>query len=462
MKSNQKLSPEGKIFKTCASLLGALSLFCTSINAEEIPPGLKENDTICFYGDSITHQNLYIEYLTLFYATRYPQVKVRIYNAGVGGNRIATGLMRFRQDITEQKPKIVAFVFGMNDGNYDMFQANIFDAYKKGLDTIIERLCKELEGTKLILLTPPIFDYSALLKREKARNRTTKKSPLYNQTLMIYGDYLKKTGFEKGFPVIDINTSMLEALNFLRLGDAEAKFHEDGIHPLENGHFVIFQTLVKGFGATPLVSTLSIDASNKEFNTVRCELSNLTVSDNKIEFELLEEALPFPLSENLAAIAKTISFADLANQEIILLKNLPDGNYTLSIDGVKAGTYSAADFALGINLSGNTFTPQYQQALKVAELNKQLQGKVKQFRDFRLMEKMKYYQNPDGTYPNKKMKKIKDKDGKDISVVDEEWEEKFLKKAEAIPSLLKEIKIFTDKIYEINKPLKHRYVINKD
>src|SRR3954471_20977458 len=56
---------------------------------------LKDGDTIVFLGDSITHQCLYTQYLEDFFYTRFPNIHLRIHNAGVGGDRASDALARF-------------------------------------------------------------------------------------------------------------------------------------------------------------------------------------------------------------------------------------------------------------------------------------------------------------------------------------------------------------------------------
>src|SRR5689334_12921243 len=68
---------------------------------------LKDGDTIVFLGDSITHQCLYTQYLEDYFYTRYPKMRLRLHNAGVGGSRAWDALFRFDQDIAAYKPKYV-------------------------------------------------------------------------------------------------------------------------------------------------------------------------------------------------------------------------------------------------------------------------------------------------------------------------------------------------------------------
>jgi len=65
----------------------------------------------------------------------------------------------------------------------------------------------------------------------------------------------------------------------------------------------------------------------------------------------------------------------LSNERLRIL-GLPPGRYSLSIDGVNVGTYSHAVLAAKIELQANSKTPQYQQALAVAMLNKERNDKV--------------------------------------------------------------------------------------
>lgn len=47
---------------------------------------LKPNDRIAFYGDSITEQQLYTNYVESYLAARFPELKLTFFNAGAGGD----------------------------------------------------------------------------------------------------------------------------------------------------------------------------------------------------------------------------------------------------------------------------------------------------------------------------------------------------------------------------------------
>ena len=48
---------------------------------------LRDGDGIVFLGDSITHQCLYTQYVEDYFFTRFPQMRLRFHNSGVGGDR---------------------------------------------------------------------------------------------------------------------------------------------------------------------------------------------------------------------------------------------------------------------------------------------------------------------------------------------------------------------------------------
>ena len=100
--------------------------------ADVVPPGAEANargfylhdgDTVVFYGDSITEQNYYNQWVELYAATRFPWMRVHFYGAGVGGDRVTGGGggpidQRLARDVFSEKPTVVTVMLGMNDGGY--------------------------------------------------------------------------------------------------------------------------------------------------------------------------------------------------------------------------------------------------------------------------------------------------------------------------------------------------------
>lgn len=66
------------ILYTCCILLFPVS-------AQQIP-SFKANDRIVFLGNSITEGGHYHSYIWLYYMTHFPELPLRIYNGGIGGD----------------------------------------------------------------------------------------------------------------------------------------------------------------------------------------------------------------------------------------------------------------------------------------------------------------------------------------------------------------------------------------
>ena len=98
-----------------SGLIGAL-LIC-SARAELF----KDGETVCFFGDSITHGGRFHSYIYDYYLTRFPDRTVRFVNAGVSGDSAGGAQGRLADDVAANKPAAVVVMFGMNDvgrGNY--------------------------------------------------------------------------------------------------------------------------------------------------------------------------------------------------------------------------------------------------------------------------------------------------------------------------------------------------------
>jgi len=422
-------------------------------HAKPVPPGLSAGDTLAFCGDSITHQTLYTRYVALFYHTRYPHTRVRVFNAGVGGNSALGALRRFRHDILEQKPTVVAVLFGMNDGGYKAFDEETFAKYQANMTTILDRLRDEAKA-QAILLTPTMYDYEL-----RARKRPTSKLTFdgYNQVLIRYGDWCKQTAKERKLMAIDLNAPMVAVTQELRKKDPQATLSRDGIHPAAPGHWVMTHAILKGFGVTPTVSAVRVDAAAGRTQCERATLTNLQAGPTGVRFDLLAEALPMPYPDEVKKVLEIVPFTRDLNQETLQVTGLRAGRYKLAIDGQAVGAYTAAQLAAGVNLATNAATPQHKQAVQVWKLGLELQKEVLRERRFRLMEKKKGYKNLDGTYPRKGLKRAKGPDGKDQWVTDEEWERKFAEEAKKYPAILERLAALRDKVYQTNQPTRHHY-----
>ena len=186
---------------------------------------------VCFIGDSITHNNLYIAHIVSYYRTHFPEAKVEFYNCGISGGSLTTTLNSFDEDILPYAPTYAVIMIGINDSNrgilgmpeedrYGILET-AFENYKANL----EKLCNQLEaiGTNIILCTQtPYAEY--IQSDEPAL-------PGGYALLLAYADHVKAYAKERGYPVCDYHTYMT------RTGMTESLFAPDRVHPNERGHY---------------------------------------------------------------------------------------------------------------------------------------------------------------------------------------------------------------------------------
>ena len=158
------------LFLTCI-----LSLY--SLQAQDNQkPFFKDGDVICFLGDSITHGGQYHQFLQLFYATRYPALKLSFHNCGISGDNAAGMIERFEEDVLKHNPTHVFLMTGMNDVIRTLYfegkasqkilkqREDALATYKQNTTILAEKIIKN--GVIPILLTPSIYDQYSKIERE--------------------------------------------------------------------------------------------------------------------------------------------------------------------------------------------------------------------------------------------------------------------------------------------------------
>ena len=125
-------------------LFALVPLIAATAHAETKAPlgklDLADGDCLVFLGDSITHQRLYTQYVEDFLYTRFPKMRIKTHNAGVGGAKAWDALERLDRDVAAYKPKYVTVLLGMNDGRYQSYNEEIWQTYHDDMTTLVDRL----------------------------------------------------------------------------------------------------------------------------------------------------------------------------------------------------------------------------------------------------------------------------------------------------------------------------------
>ena len=413
---------------------------------------LQDGDTFVFLGDSITHQRLYTQYVETFFYQRFPERRINFHNAGVGGARAWDALARVSRDVLQYKPRYVSVLLGMNDGSYQPFNADVFATYSKDMTELVGRLRDG--GAIPILMSPTMFD-SRAARLNPRRKRDPAMLAEYNSVLAYYGRWLQEQAVESGFSYVDMFGLLNDLTVEAREKDPAFTLIRDAIHPDPPGQVVMAFAMIDDLGLRKGLSSIRIQPSAKGMKASASggKVESLKVADGTVEFNWTANALPWVLPEEAQVGVDMLHLGHKATSEAISVNGLPSGKYELLIDDVAVGTYTDVALARRVELQGNAKTPQYQQALQVAMLNKQKnEGPVKQLRDgWRTFQQWARRSKDLASQPNnQELVAAVEKDQQKLKGLEDN-----IKAAEVAA---KEIE---DKIYKVNQPMTRHLVLRK-
>ncbi len=243
------------------------------INEAGIVPG----KTVCFLGDSITHDGKYIKELAQTYLDSEKQTgRYEFYNCGISGDTAAGALRRLDADVLSYNPDIVMIMFGMNDigqsyyvkANYnDTVEAqrqSKLDTYAQNMEALVTKLLDS--GVEVILCTPTPYD--------DVTNTTND----YNAGLVKCAEIVKNLANDYGLEVVDHYKNMYNLRSI--------KYWGDPIHPNALGHHVMAQSIMYDLG---YIDEMDVTAPMTKFDKINEERH--TLSYNFRMFVMIERNL---------------------------------------------------------------------------------------------------------------------------------------------------------------------------
>jgi lysophospholipase L1-like esterase len=375
--------------------VAAMGMLAVAVGAHynAAPPSkfyLHPNDTVVFYGDSITEQRLYTMLTELYVVTRYPNLNVRFVDSGWGGDRVSGGSggaidLRLSRDVLAYHPTVMTIMLGMNDGGYTNHTPANDEAFFTGYQHIVESVRHTIPDLRITVIDPSPFD-------DVTRPITLQPNG-YNAVLTKYGDWLQQYAGQAKLDFADLNTGVVAALRTANSTDSAVaqKIIPDRVHPGLAGHLLMAEQLLKAWHARSAVSTVALTVADGAGKVTESEYAHITNlhGAGPVGWTETDEALPLPFSALLGGdhdqtVGLAMSSSDVTealNQQILRVAGLPPGRYKLTIDdkavvpagtpatsaGAAATTWSEGELAKGINLA-ILDTPMSRQAAEVRDL----------------------------------------------------------------------------------------------
>ena len=374
-------------------LIASALLAVQFLSAQKAPEPFKAGDRVVFVGNSITEGGHYHSYIWLYYMTRFPDQRMQMYSAGIGGDASWDMLKRLEEDAYAKKPTVLTLTFGMNDsGYYEYFRDDAAQFVEKQLqrvDTTFQAMQKIMKGhpeTEVVLIGGSPYD-------ETWKNADNKPFPNKNETIRKIIGMQIDAAKKNNWAFVDFHNPILQINAEQQAKNPEFTLMQgDRIHPDNDGNMLMAYFFLKSQGlAGKSVAEICVNAPNKRVETQNnCYISNVENQNGNLSFSYLAKALPYPLdtvprgwgkkrSQSMAS--QYVPLIQDINQEVLRVKGLK-GNYTLKIDGEEMATFPAGDLAKGINMAELTQTPQYQQAVKIMHLNEERWEIEKRFREY--------------------------------------------------------------------------------
>lgn len=344
---------------------------------------LQDGDVFVFAGDSITHQCLYTQYVEDFFYTRYPDRRIGFHNSGIGGDKAMDVLNRFEFDLANEKPKYVSVLLGMNDGGYVGMDTQKFATYEADMVNLLDKL--EGIGAQAIVMSPTMFDQQQFLVNKATipnyRFGKVDRSPYYNSIMAFYGSWLREQAMQRGLGYVNMWAPLNDLTIAQRREDPAFTFVSDAIHPDEPGQAIMAFSML--WDMTPdrrNVSALTATRNGKKWRVVAGQtgaVSDIEGGEDRLSFTFKARSLPWVLPEEAALGYEVVKAGHKLSNERLRVAGLAPGTYEVRIDGVALKKkFSHVILGSKIELQSMAETPQYQQAKKVAMLNKERNEKA--------------------------------------------------------------------------------------
>ena len=313
---------------------------------------LKDGDRVVFLGNSLFENDLQYGYLELALTTRWPNRQVTYRNIGWTGDTVWGEARSYITNppspyellidqLTKAQPTVVFIAYGGIEAQEG--EAGL-PRFNEGLNKLLDK-CDQL-GAKAILLSPvPMFSAGA---EEDAGKR--------NAMLELYASAITKTASVRGKQFIDIYNPLLEQSKKVKLSD-------NGIHLNENGYYHLAVALEKGLGLAPRNTSVMVDISrNIAEGTVPAKIVDTGRNKGTVQFTIAESYLPLPLPQQGEAAAD--------EKQVLKIKGLKKGFYTLTTDNNQVITASANNWKEGVEISrGALFNQASQLQEKIIKKN---------------------------------------------------------------------------------------------
>jgi lysophospholipase L1-like esterase len=312
---------------------------------------LQDDDTVVFLGDSITAARGYTKVIEHYALMRFPNRRIRFYNAGKGGDTAESSLQRLDRDVFARGATVMVVALGVNDIGWGARADQ--DHKQKYLDGVKQLIIECRQRNIRVVLCSPAITAEPSSKAEVG----------FLQSMADEGLALAKS---LGGETVDVQRLMrdiqrtIEAHNATE-SDAAQHVHlhaADGVHLNDLGQLAMAFAILKGLGAPGDVSSATLDSRSGEvLSKSGCEITDVVELDDGVAFTRLDVGLPITRGPLSSLDYRWIPIPEQLNRYMLRVEGLAEGSYKVTADGRLVQRLSAAQLAEGVNLGIMTPDP---------------------------------------------------------------------------------------------------------
>ncbi len=335
-----------------AALAAWLPSPASATEPEKVTFSLKDGDHVVMVGNTLVEREQRSGYWELALTTRFPASDVQFRNLGWSGDTVwgqarasfgtpADGFKQLKEHVAALKPTVIIVGYGNNEA---------FDGeaglphFLDGLNTLLDTLAEN--KARIVLLSP--------IPQEEM-GRPLPDPTAQNANIRLYRDAMKKVADKRGYPFVDF----CERLPDRTKAKSPTPLTDNGIHFTPFGYWRFALAMLSELGANPGRWALDIDPSKKMVTCVGAAAVCSFEEGAPLRVKVTDEALPLAPIERQPA-AKEVP----GSRRIVRVHGLPQGKFSLTIDGKEILTATAKQWDDGVAIEDG---PEFDQAEKLRE-----------------------------------------------------------------------------------------------
>lgn len=346
------------------------------------PDFYSNNEVVGFIGDSITYASYtplsYMDILNLFYLSLFPDRQIEFRNISAGGYKISDVLNIYDQDPAFDGLDKAVIMLGTNEAILGIST----EEYITNMDALIGRLKEDgLEGSDILLLSPPVCDENCSLNFTKNGSRKW----AFESRVLEYMDQLETKSAQWGVRYLDLHTPMAALTETMQQEDPGNTLTTDCIHPNAAGQVLIACSILQAQGADPEVLTQLHVPEDGEPQTQGNPISDFYRGEKGLCLTLAPEVLPLANRSEFTAFRELMnrytSSGALFQQRFSIQGLSEEDSYCLRAGDEELGNFTGKELAKGIDMGALETNPRQQAMQQAASLCRQRHREVVEARD---------------------------------------------------------------------------------